>query len=125
MTHLGPGITNATTGVANAALDVIPLVVLAGDVPSYYYGKHPHQEVNLHSDGSQYEIFKHFVKRTWRLDNPETMPEILGKSFRLAESGRPGPVLISIPMDMWSREIDDNNFIRSRRQRTFMWHIFI
>ena len=113
MTHLGPGITNATTGIANAALDAIPLVVLAGDVPSYYFGKHPHQEVNLHSDGSQYEIYKPFVKRAWRLDNPEAMPEILDKAFRLAESGRPGPVLISVPMDMWSREIDDSNFERT------------
>ena len=44
--HLGPGLTNAATGVANAALDSIPMVVIAGDVPSHYYGKHPHQEVN-------------------------------------------------------------------------------
>ena len=46
MCHLGPGITNVLTGVANAAFDSIPMVVFAGDVPSYYYGKHPHQEVN-------------------------------------------------------------------------------
>ncbi|MDF2676597.1 MAG: acetohydroxyacid synthase large subunit [Bacillota bacterium] len=113
MTHLGPGLTNAVTGVANAATDNIPMVVLAGDVPSYYYGKHPHQEINMHSDGSQYDIFKPFVKRAWRLDSPELLPEILDKAFRLAESGRPGPVLISIPMDMFSREIDDSNFERT------------
>ena len=51
LTHLGPGLTNAATGVANAALDCIPMVVIAGDMPSHYYGKHPHQEVNLHADG--------------------------------------------------------------------------
>jgi acetolactate synthase-1/2/3 large subunit len=112
MTHLGPGITNAVTGVANAALDAIPMVVLAGDVPSYYYGKHPHQEINLHADASQYEIYRPFVKRAWRLDKPELMPEILDKAFRLAESGRPGPVLISVPMDMWSREVDTSIFER-------------
>src|ERR1039457_3155539 len=44
MTHLGPGLANAATGVANAALDSIPMVVIAGDVPSYFYGRHPHQE---------------------------------------------------------------------------------
>src|SRR5689334_7948310 len=38
MTHLGPGLTNAATGVANAALDSIPIVLIAGDIPSYYYG---------------------------------------------------------------------------------------
>ncbi|MGI6584551.1 MAG: thiamine pyrophosphate-binding protein [Lutisporaceae bacterium] len=111
--HLGPGLTNATTGVANAAFDSIPMVVIAGDVPSYYYGKHPHQEVNMHCDGSQYDIYKPFVKRAWRIDRAEAFPEILDKAFRLAESGRPGPVLISVPMDMFSREIETECFERT------------
>lgn len=111
--HLGPGLTNATTGVANAALDSVPMVVIAGDVPSFYYGKHPHQEVNMHCDGSQYDIYKPFVKRAWRIDKPELFPEILDKAFRLAESGRPGPVLISVPMDMFSRELDTSYFERT------------
>ena len=111
--HLGPGLTNATTGVANASLDSIPMVVIAGDVPSYYYGKHPHQEVNMHADASQYEIYKPFVKRAWRIDRAEMFPEILDKAFRLAESGRPGPVLISVPMDMFSREVDTKFFERT------------
>ncbi|MEA4849731.1 MAG: thiamine pyrophosphate-binding protein [Clostridiaceae bacterium] len=111
--HLGPGLTNATTGVANAAFDSIPMVVIAGDVPSYYYGKHPHQEVNMHCDGSQYDIYKPFVKRAWRIDRPEAFPEVLDKAFRLAESGRPGPVLISVPMDMFSREIETECFERT------------
>ena len=67
LSHLGPGLTNAATGVANAALDCIPLVVIAGDVPSHYFGKHPHQEVNLHADGAQFEIYRPFVKRAWRV----------------------------------------------------------
>lgn len=115
MCHLGPGLSNATTGVLNAALDSIPMVVVAGDVPSYYYGKHPHQEVNMHCDGSQYDIYKPFVKRAWRVDTPEMMPEILDKAFRLAESGRPGPVLISVPMDIFSQEIDTEYFARTYR----------
>lgn len=112
MCHLGPGLTNATTGVANAQADSIPMVVISGDVPSYYFGKHPHQEVNLHADGSQYEIYKPFVKRAFRIDTPELFPEILDRAFRLAESGRPGPVLISVPMDMFSRELDTRFFER-------------
>src|SRR5437763_3756016 len=66
VTHLGPGLTNATTGVANAALDSIPLVVIAGDIPSHYYGKHPHQEVNLHQDVDQFQIYRPFCKRVYR-----------------------------------------------------------
>ena len=111
--HLGPGLTNAATGVANASLDAIPMVVIAGDIPSFYAGKHPHQEVNMHCDASQYDIYKPFVKRAWRIDRPELFPEILDKAFRLAESGRPGPVLISVPMDMFSREIDTDYFERT------------
>ncbi|HHX30554.1 MAG TPA: thiamine pyrophosphate-binding protein, partial [Clostridiaceae bacterium] len=115
LSHLGPGLTNTVTGIANAALDSIPLVLIAGDVPSYYYGKHPHQEVNLHADGSQYEILRPIVKRAWRVDDPEAIPEILDKAFRMAESGRPGPVLVDIPMDMFSREIDEHLFDRTRK----------
>lgn len=106
MCHLGPGLTNVLTGVANAAFDSIPMVVIAGDVPSYYFGRHPHQEVNMHGDGTQYKILEPVVKRAWRVDDVEALPDIMDKAFRLAESGRPGPVLIDIPMDMFSREVE-------------------
>jgi len=112
LTHLGPGLTNAVTGVANAALDCIPMVVIAGDVPSHYYGKHPHQEVNLHSDGSQCEIYRPFCKRVWRVERPEHLPEIMERAFTLAESGQSGPVLVDVPMDIFSREIDTVLFDR-------------
>lgn len=112
LSHLGPGLTNAATGVANAALDSIPMVVIAGDIPSHYYGKHPHQEVNLHADASQYEIYKPFVKRAWRVDRPDLFPEIVDKAFQLAESGRPGPVLVSVPMDIFSAPLDPALFER-------------
>ncbi len=112
LTHLGPGLTNAATGVANAALDCIPMVVIAGDVPSHYFGKHPHQEVNLHSDGAQYEIYRPFVKRAWRVTDPKLFPETLEKAFLLAESGQPGPVLIDVPMDVFSASVDPQLFER-------------
>lgn len=105
LTHVGPGLTNAATGVANAALDSIPMVVIAGDVPTHYFGKHPHQEINLHADASQHEIYRPFVKRTWRVDRVDLLPEILEKAFQLAESGNPGPVLVSVPMDIFSKEV--------------------
>ena len=113
MCHLGPGITNVLTGVANAAFDSIPMVVFAGDVPSYYYGKHPHQEVNMHGDATQYRMLEPVCKRCWRVDDAEALPDILDKAFRLAESGRPGPVLIDMPMDIWSREIEEDLFART------------
>jgi acetolactate synthase-1/2/3 large subunit len=112
LSHLGPGLTNAATGVANAALDSIPMVVIAGDIPSHYYGKHPHQEVNLHGDAQQSEIYRPFCKRVWRVERADLFPEILDKAFRLAESGRPGPVLIDVPMDIFSKSVDTKLFER-------------
>ncbi len=113
MTHLGPGLTNATTGVANAALDSIPLVVFAGDVPSYYFGRHPHQEVNQHMDGDQYEIYRPFCKRIYRVDRAADFPRIVERAFHLAQSGRPGPVLIDVPMDMFSMDLPVDSFRRT------------
>jgi acetolactate synthase I/II/III large subunit len=106
LSHLGPGLTNAATGIANASLDSIPLVVISGDVPSHFYGKHPHQEVNLHADAAQSEIYRPFVKRVWRVEREDLFPEIIEKAFQLAETGRPGPVLVSVPMDIFSKEVD-------------------
>ncbi|MGJ9383785.1 thiamine pyrophosphate-binding protein [Salipaludibacillus sp. CF4.18] len=115
LSHVGPGLTNAATGVANAALDSIPMVVIAGDIPSHFYGKHPHQEINLHSDASQYEVYKPFVKRAWRVERPDLLPEIMEKAFQLAESGNPGPVLVSVPMDIFSKEMEAELFEKQKQ----------
>ncbi|EFO32099.1 acetolactate synthase, ic [Roseibium sp. TrichSKD4] len=112
LSHLSPGLTNCATGVANAALDCIPMVVIAGDIPTHYYGKHPHQEVNLHADAAQWEIYRPFVKRAWRVDRADLMAEILEKAFHLAESGQPGPVLVNVPMDTFSEVISSESFDR-------------
>lgn len=110
LTHLGPGLTNATTGVANAALDSIPMVVLSGDIPSHYYGRHPHQEVNLHMDADQYEIYRPFCKRIYRVDRVQDLPRIVERAFHLSVTGRPGPVLVDIPMDIFSADLPVGSF---------------
>src|SRR5262245_34152558 len=110
LTHLGPGLTNATTGVANAALDSIPMVVLSGDVPSYYYGRHPHQEFNLHQDADQFQIYRPFCKRVYRVDRAADLPRIVERAFHLSQSGRPGPVLVDVPMDIFSADLPVDAF---------------
>src|SRR5499433_2720812 len=110
LTHLGPGLTNAATGVANAALDSIPMVVIAGDVPSYYYGRHPHQEINLHQDADQFQIFRPFCKRVYRVENARDLPRIVERAFHLAQAGRPGPVLVDVPMDVFSTSLPVDAF---------------
>ena len=105
MTHLGPGLTNAITGIANASLDSIPMVVIAGDVPSYYYGRHPHQEMNMFLDGGQFEVCRPFCKRVYRVDRVGDLPRVLERAFHLSVSGRPGPVLVDVPMDHFSSNL--------------------
>src|SRR6185437_8776504 len=116
LTHLGPGLTNAATGVANAALDSIPMVVIAGDVQSYFYGRHPHQEINLHQDADQFQIYRPFCKRVYRVDNARDLPRIVERAFHLAQSGRPGPVLVDVPMDVFSASLPVDAFSRMPAQ---------
>jgi acetolactate synthase-1/2/3 large subunit len=98
--HVGPGITNGATGIATASFDSIPLLVIAGDVPSYYEGRGPHQEFNLRRDADQTAVYEPFVKRAWRVRRADQLPRILARAWDLALAGRPGPVLVSIPMDL-------------------------
>lgn len=111
--HLGPGLTNGVTGVANAALDSIPMVVIAGDAQSYFQGRHPHQEFNLHQDADQFQIYRPFCKRVYRVDRVEDLPRVLERAFHLAQSGRPGPVLVDVPMDVFSADLPADAFARS------------
>ena len=110
LTHLGPGLTNAATGVANAALDSIPMVVIAGDIPSHYYGRHPHQEMNLHQDADQFQVYRPFCKRVYRVDYPADLPRIMERAFHLCQTGRPGPVLVDVPMDIFSADLPVDAF---------------
>jgi acetolactate synthase I/II/III large subunit len=105
LVHVGPGLMNAVTGVATAALDSVPLITIAGDIPSYLSGRHPHQEVNLHADADQTAIFRPFVKRAWHVRRAEDLPRFTERAFWTASAGRPGAVLLNVPMDMFSRQI--------------------
>jgi acetolactate synthase-1/2/3 large subunit len=108
--HVGPGMMNAVTGVATAALDSVPLIAIAGDIPSYYYGRHPHQEVNLHADADQTAIYRPFVKRAWAVQRAGDLARFTERAFWTATSGRPGAVLLNVPMDLFSRQITPNRY---------------
>ena len=112
--HVGPGMMNAVTGVATAALDSVPLVAITGDVPGYYEGRHPHQEVNLHSDADQTAIYRPFTKRGWHVRRAQDLPRLTERAFWTATSGRPGAVLLNVPMDIFSRPVPDGLAARYR-----------
>jgi acetolactate synthase-1/2/3 large subunit len=105
--HVGPGMMNAVTGVATAALDSVPLIAISGDIPSYFHGRHPHQEVNLHADADQTAIYRPFVKRAWHAHRAEDIGRFTERAFWTATTGRPGAVLLNIPMDLFSRQIPE------------------
>ena len=105
LVHVGPGMTNAVTGVLTAAMDSVPLVAISGDIPSYYHGRHPHQEVNLHADADQTSIYRPFVKRAWQVHRVADLARFTERAFWTATSGRPGAVLLSVPMDHFSRPV--------------------
>ncbi|MGW2048274.1 thiamine pyrophosphate-binding protein [Streptomyces sp. NPDC001858] len=107
LTHVGPGMMNAVTGVATAALDSIPLIVISGDIPSYYAGRHPHQEVNLHADADQTSIYRPFTKRAWNVQRVQDLARTTERAFWTATSGRPGAVLVNVPMDLFSRQVEE------------------
>ncbi|MEU8820208.1 thiamine pyrophosphate-binding protein [Actinoplanes sp. NPDC048796] len=108
--HVGPGMMNAVTGVATAALDSVPLVAISGDIPSYLYGRHPHQEVNLHADADQTAIYRPFVKRAWQVQRAGDLPRFTERAFWTATSGRPGAVLLNVPMDIFNRDAPSGEY---------------
>jgi acetolactate synthase-1/2/3 large subunit len=104
--HLSPGLTNALTGVASAAADSTPMVVVAGNTPSYHHAREPHQGIRFHSDASQGDIYRPICKRVWRVDHPKFLPDVMPRALNVAQTGRPGPVLIDVPMDVFSGQVE-------------------
>ena len=90
----GPGATNLVTGIATAYLDSVPLVAITGNVPNSLIGRDSFQEVDI--TGVTMPITKHnfLVKRV------EDLADTIREAFRIAKSGRPGPVLVDIPKDV-------------------------
>ncbi len=90
----GPGATNLVTGIATAYLDSIPLVALCGNVPTTQIGTDSFQEIDI--TGVTLPITKH----NYFVSSVEDLADTIREAFRLAQSGRPGPVLIDIPKDV-------------------------
>jgi acetolactate synthase I/II/III large subunit len=113
--HLSPGLTNALTGVATAAADGTPMVVITGNTPSYHHAKEAHQSIRMHADASQGDLFRPICKRVWRVDQPQWLTDIMPRALNLAQTGRTGAVLIDVPMDIFSARIEAEVATVSRR----------
>ncbi len=105
LVHLSPGLTNALTGVATAAADGTPMLVISGNTPSYHHPHEGHQCIRFHADASQGDIYRPICKRVWRVDDPRYLPDVLPQALNLAQTGRTGAVLLDVPMDVFSRDV--------------------
>ncbi len=90
----GPGLTNAVTGIANAYMDSIPLVVFSGQVPTALIGNDAFQEVDAVG------ITRPCVKHNFLVKDVTKLAETVKKAFYIASTGRPGPVLVDLPKDV-------------------------
>ena len=90
----GPGVTNAVTGIATAYTDSIPMVIISGNVPTYAIGEDAFQEADTVG------ITRPIVKHNFLVKDVKDLPMVLKKAFHIAQTGRPGPVLIDIPKDI-------------------------
>ena len=90
----GPGATNAVTGLTDALMDSIPLVVLTGQVPTFMIGTDGFQEADTVG------ITRPCTKHNWLVKDTDKLSEVIHQAFHVATKGRPGPVLIDIPKDV-------------------------
>jgi acetolactate synthase-1/2/3 large subunit len=111
----GPGTTNLVTGVANAYMDNIPLLVITGQVPTSIYGKGTFQDSTKEGVDSV-AMFDPITKYSEMIMSRYKMPETVREAFRIAFSGKKGPVHISYPKDIMEAEIEDT-LLPPRRYR--------
>ncbi|MBO8140846.1 MAG: thiamine pyrophosphate-binding protein [Firmicutes bacterium] len=106
LVHLSPGLTNALTGVVTAAADCTPMLVISGNTPSYHHPRDAHQCIRFHSDASQGDIYRPVCKRVWRVDDARHLPDVMSRALNTAQTGRPGAVLVDVPMDVLAQPVD-------------------
>ncbi len=96
----GPGATNLITAIATAHMDSVPMIAITGQVVSSQLGRDAFQEADITGAAEP------FVKHSFLVKNPDDIGEVLKKAFYIASTGRQGPVLIDVPMDIQKMEIE-------------------
>jgi acetolactate synthase-1/2/3 large subunit len=94
MATSGPGATNLVTGIADAFMDSVPLIAITGQVPTTAIGRGAFQETDV------FGVTLPIVKHSYLVMNPADIPRIVAEAFHIANTGRPGPVVIDIPKDI-------------------------
>ncbi len=92
----GPGATNTVTGIANAYMDSIPMIVITGQVGRGFIGRDSFQEIDITS------MTMPITKHNFLVKNADELQEVVNRAYTIATSGRPGPVLIDVPKDVFT-----------------------
>ncbi|MDP6345212.1 MAG: thiamine pyrophosphate-binding protein [Alphaproteobacteria bacterium] len=97
----GPGVTNLTTGMANALIDCAPVIAIGGSSPIGTYGRQVFQEID------QVALMAGCVKHAIRIHDPRRIPEQINDAMQRAMAGKPGPVYLDLPGDVLYRKVDE------------------
>lgn len=98
-TSIGPGAMNTVIGVASCYVDSIPVMVFTGNAHTHMAGRGVLQEIERQRDADSISVFRPITKRTWQATRTDRLPRILQQAFTVMLGGRPGPVVIDLPMD--------------------------
>ena len=109
----GPGATNIVTGIATAYLDSIPIVAICGNVPTSQIGSDSFQEIDI--TGVTLPITKH----NYFVENVEDLADTIREAFVIAQSGRPGPVLIDVPKDVQTAKCEYEPKVPMEKEETY------
>lgn len=104
-TTVGPGATNLTTGLGDALLDSSAVVVITGGVPTDYIGREPLQALSVTYDDAQCEIFRPLTKRVIKVQRADDLVPQFNRALQEAVTGSPGPVLLHVPLDLFSSPV--------------------
>jgi acetolactate synthase I/II/III large subunit len=107
-TSCGPGSVNIMMAVAGAMYDSSAMLAITGNVPTSQFNRGPFQESGKYFQGDFPGAIRHYVKRSFQAVRPEMLPLMLSQAFSLMTSGRPGPVNLDVPLNVFVEELDED-----------------
>jgi acetolactate synthase-1/2/3 large subunit len=107
-TSCGPGSVNILMAIAGAMYDSSAMLVITGNVPTSQFNRGPFQESGRYFQGDFPGVIRHYVKRSYQAVRPEMLPLMLSQAFALMKTGRPGPVNLDVPLNVFVEEVGED-----------------
>jgi acetolactate synthase-1/2/3 large subunit len=107
-TSCGPGSVNILMAIAGAMYDSSAMLVITGNVPTSQFNRGPFQESGRYFQGDFPGVIRHYVKRSYQAVRPEMLPIMLSQAFALMKTGRPGPVNLDVPLNVFVEEVGED-----------------